>query len=78
MTIDWSLAFWFLGTSAAGFWLGSRWAAMRIGLRIQKAIDEGSVLPWSGKAYVISPVPHTPDFPAFSRQTGSPTGVGDQ
>ncbi len=83
MTIDWTLFGFFLGTAAAGFWAGSRWAAMRIGLRIQKAIDEGSVLPWSGKAYVISRVPHMPDFPAFQRrgqpvaQKGNPSGVDE-
>ena len=75
MTIDWTLAFWFLATSASGFWAGQRWYSLKTGLRIQKAIDEGSVLPWGGKAYVISPVPHAPEFPGFARQAGAPTGL---
>ena len=68
MTIDWILVLLMLVNTAVGFCVGSRWAYLRVGLRVQKAIDEGSVFPWDSKAYVISPVPHTPKFPDFVRQ----------
>lgn len=65
MDFDW----FYLVLFGAGWFAGRYYSYFRIGTLFKKA-QSGEPIAFGGKAYVLSEIPHRPDFPGFAKQSG--------